>query len=87
MPKGDAKMLGVEPSGGHWSACDEQCVHAGPIRVKTPPFYDDFTYFDGKTQIQILKHENDLWVTWDVMLEDGMEAEWRILDCPSPRRR
>lgn len=33
IPKGDAKMLGVESSWrkGGWSVCDEQCEHNGPL--------------------------------------------------------
>jgi hypothetical protein len=34
MTKGDAKMLGVEPSPGHWSPCDEKCTHGGPVRYR-----------------------------------------------------
>lgn len=33
MTKGDAKMLGVEPSPGHWSPCDEKCTHGGPVQA------------------------------------------------------
>lgn len=35
MTKGDAKMLGVEPSPGHWSPCDEKCRHGAPIRWRS----------------------------------------------------
>lgn len=32
MTRSDARMLGVEPTPGRWSPCDDLCTHRGPIR-------------------------------------------------------
>lgn len=36
VPSRDAGLLGLEASKVRWSACDEQCIHAGPIRIWIP---------------------------------------------------
>lgn len=42
MPKGDAKMLGVEATPFRWSPCDDRCRHSGPMRVMTTQGWSDF---------------------------------------------
>jgi len=69
IPKGDAKMLGVEPSGGRWSRCDLQCRHYGggyDVRFRMP----DDEKWDGGVD-GVASH----------FVEDGFitEGEWRIL--------
>jgi 5-methylcytosine-specific restriction endonuclease McrA len=33
VPRRDAALLGVEPSTGRWSPCDEHCRHGGPVQT------------------------------------------------------
>lgn len=46
IPKGDARMLGVEPSWHHgcdgWTRCDDRCYHRGPMRVWTTEGWAEF---------------------------------------------
>ncbi len=94
MPKGDARMLGVEPSPHQWSPCDRRCTHeSGPFRVPTwrEP---ERTFADWLELAGVLMFEG----AWDdePYDEDGpprtgdeswghlvstqrVEAEWRIL--------
>ena len=73
MPKGDAKMLGLEPSWrpDGWSACDLRCDHLGPKRVVD---------VDG-----VLKFSNPTpgraWHRHILIGDSGrrVESEWRVL--------
>ncbi len=92
VTKGDAPFLSrlrgeeVLPTPGHWSRCDEQCVHAGPVRwrVFTPAALGDETKYEptyveltGVTQRAVL--EQAKYRTWDELIHGGLEAEWRVL--------
>lgn len=63
MPKGDAAMLGVEPSWqpDGWSRCDDDCRHGGPVRYWTP------TTGWGE------------YLGSDETIAEHVEAQWRIL--------
>lgn len=60
-------MLGVEPSPGHWSPCDERCEHGMPARDLNHPF--------GRLGVGT--------TTGALVREGGglrtIEAEWRVL--------
>lgn len=69
IPKGDAKMLGVEPSGGRWSRCDARCRHYGggyDVRFRM----SDDEEWDSGVDGDAGEFVRDGFVT---------EAEWRIL--------
>lgn len=70
IPKGDAKMLGVEPTPHHWSPCDERCTHGGSLRWAFDPEWGWAEVArDDTTAAQLLSMNPGLTV----------EAEWRIL--------
>lgn len=71
MTKGDAKMLGVQPSGGRWSPCDDRCTHGAPIRVGPP----DGPWVMPQNPVSIPDT-----LRWAAEQQRGrVEAEWRIL--------
>lgn len=90
MPKGDAKMLGVEASGvggehmgGRWSACDKSCTHGAPVRFQITP---NGHWFDAN-ELPLTYGLSRTAETAGQLLEqagypglaDVVEAEWRIL--------
>lgn len=65
VPKGDARMLGIEPTPYRWSPCDERCSHSGPLALDE----------DGGGRVdEILRSAGDA-VRWGSVVY----AEWRIL--------
>jgi 5-methylcytosine-specific restriction endonuclease McrA len=69
VPKGDAAMLGVEPSWreGGWSPCDEGCDHRGPLRFRG----DDGEWVEVPHPVS---------VAGEFVREGGeTQAAWRIL--------
>lgn len=72
IPKGDAKMLGVEPTPHHWSPCDQRCEHGGPIRWRL-----DADEWNLMAQTASTAAE---WIAGsDTDQPVDVEAEWRIL--------
>jgi len=81
IPKGDAKKLGIVPSGvggehmgGRWSACDERCTHDGRVRV--------WVETEGDTEDADWLEISALRPIGELIAECGgqpHEAEWRIL--------
>lgn len=65
MPKGDARMLGCEPTPHVWSPCDEKCEHGGPYRIvgtDEPLMETSYPANDYATELGV-----------------DLEAFWRIL--------
>lgn len=62
-------VVGETP--GHWSPCDEQCTHGGPIRVRYKDGGDDWepTLLDRPTT----------WLDEGMINVEVVEAEWRVL--------
>jgi hypothetical protein len=66
MPKGDAAMLGVEPSGGQWSPCDERCTHGGTLR-----------YLDGG-EWRVYSDPQRGWPHGGERIEYSGQAKWLV---------
>lgn len=84
MTKGDAKMLGVEPSPGHWSPCDEKCTHGGVLRYKIVShgkWYEAETLPLSYGLDRIAQTAGELIELSPGIpgLADAVEAEWRVL--------
>lgn len=69
VTKGDAKMLGVQPSGGRWSRCDRGCMHSGPYRV----------LISGEWVEGEFTEEGMVAPRLHVLSGNVVEAEWRVL--------
>jgi hypothetical protein len=89
VPKGDAKLLGVESSGaggehmgGRWSACDERCDHRGPFRWRAVGWEEGrWQPCDDKGEGIGLYPEHGEWFR-DALVDvpvEIVESEWRIL--------
>ena len=75
VPKGDAKILGRKPSWQPegWSACDEQCVHKGPIRAAGEVFED---LDDARLHLKLLEWKRRL---GEEIPKARIEAQFRVL--------
>lgn len=77
MPKGDAKMLGVEPTPHHWSPCDENCRHGGVLRYLDAGgwrvYQDDQGGWPRRERVEYKGQAKFLVGRFPT------EAEWRIL--------
>ncbi len=78
VPKGDAAMLGLEPTSYQWSRCDWACTHGDPIRFR--PLLGE-TWLEAFLEELI---EGDAPATAGELVSNlevpmFVEAEWRIL--------
>jgi hypothetical protein len=69
IPKGDARMLGREPTPFRWSPCDARCVHKGPLAVGA-----DGSGVIAEDSALPVRCANEY-----VRLGGTIYAEWRIL--------
>lgn len=84
MTRGDAKMLGVDPTPGRWSPCDKRCTHSGTIRYRPSgdaPIVDD----DGFRVVEPVGWESPASIdrssadVFAIAPTYEVEAEWRVL--------